>query len=173
MSLDYLHKSIRDKVEFFPAYKHKSFLQDDSITLGLISQTDSKYQKQSVYNIFAISQVKHEGWSWFFACWQMLKVFSNWYYHFRCVWLGIPKLPKTTSLLFLYNMFRKKWVMQLIFYMQISMKACYRLILSFFDGYGQAFPKFPRKQVCNVFTISLKKLEMKLTFLMQINIKVS
>ena len=173
MSLDYLHKSIRDKVEFFPAYKHKSFLQDDSITLGLISQTDSKYQKQSVYNIFAISQVKHEGWSWFFACWQMLKVFSNWYYHFRCVWLGIPKLPKTTSLLFLYNMFRKKWVMQLIFYMQISMKACYRLILSFFDGYGQAFPKFLRKQVCNVFTISLKKLEMKLTFLMQINIKVS
>ena len=100
-------------------------------------------------------------------------VFSDWIYHFRCVWLGIPKLPKTTSLLFLYNMFRKKWVMQLIFYMQISMKACYRLILSFFDGYGQAFPKFPRKQVCNVFTISLKKLEMKLTFLMQINIKVS
>ena len=43
----------------------------------------------------------------------------------------------------------------------------------FFDGYGQAFPKFPKKQVCNVFTISLKKLDMKLTFLMQINIKVS
>ena len=42
-----------------------------------------------------------------------------------------------------------------------------------FDGYGQAFPKFPKKQICNVFTISLKKLEMKLTFLMQINIKVS
>ena len=85
----------------------------------------------------------------------------------------MPKLPKITSLLFLYNMFRKKWVMQLIFYMQISMKACYKLIQRFFDGYGQAFPKFPKKQVCNVFTISLKKLEMKLTFLMQINIKVS
>ena len=42
-----------------------------------------------------------------------------------------------------------------------------------FDGYGQVFPKFPKKQICNVFTISLKKLEMKLTFLMQINIKVS
>ena len=102
----------------------------------------------------------------FFASWQMLKVFSNWCYHFRCVWRGMPKLPKITSLLFLYNMLRKKWVMQLIFYMQISMKACYKLILRFFDGYGQAFPKFPKKQVCNVFTISLKKLEMKLTFLM-------
>ena len=61
----------------------------------------------------------------------------------------------------------KKWVMQLIFYMQISMKACYKLILWFFDGYGQAFPKFQKNQVCNVFTISLKKLEMKLTLLMQ------
>ena len=107
-----------DEVEFLPADKHKSFLQDGSITLGVISQTGPKYQKQSVYNIFAISQGKHEGWSWFFACWQMLKVFSNWYYHFRCVWPGMSKLPKITSLLFLYNMLRKKWVMQLIFYMK-------------------------------------------------------
>ena len=59
------------------------------------------------------------------------------------------------------------------FYMQISMKACYKLMLRFFHEYGQAFPKFTKKQVCNVFAISLKQLEMKLTFLMQINIKVS
>ena len=103
----------------------------------------------------------------------MLKVFSNWYHHFMCVWPGMSKLPKITNLLFLYNMLRKKWVMQLIFYMQISMKVRYKLILRFFDGYGQAFPKFPKKQVYNVFTISLQKLEMKLTFLMQINIKSS
>ena len=102
----------------------------------------------------------------------MLKVFSNWYNHFGCVWPGMSKLPKIKSLLFLYIL-RKRWVIQLIFYMQISMKACYKLILRFFDGYGQAFPKSPKKQVCNVFTISLKKLEIKLTFLMQINIKVS
>ena len=37
------------------------------------------------------------------------------------------------------------------------MKACYKLILRFFDGYGQAFPKFPKKQFYNVFAISLKK----------------
>ena len=89
-------------------------------------------------------------------CWTF---FSNWYYPFRCVWPGMSKLPKITSLLFLYKMLRKKWVMQLIFYRQICMKTCYKLILRFFDGYGQAFPKFPKKQVCNVFTISLKKLE--------------
>ena len=75
----------------------------------------------------------------------ILKFFSNWYYHFRCVWPGMSKLPKITSLLFLCKTLRKKWVMQLIFYMQISMKACYKLILKFLDGYGQAFPKFPKK----------------------------
>ena len=148
-----------------------SFLQDDSITLGVISQTGRKYQKQSVYNIFAISKGKNEGWSWFFGCWQMLKIFSNWYYRFRFVWPGMLKLPKITSLLFLYNMLTKKWVKQLIFYMQISTKTCYILILRFFYGYGQTFPIFPKKQVCNVFTMSLKKLEVNI--LMQINIKVS
>ena len=30
--------------------------------------------------------------------------------------------------------------------MQISMKACYKLILRFFDGDAQAFPKFLLKQ---------------------------
>ena len=136
---------------------NKSFLQDGSIILGVISQTDPKYQKQSVCNVFAISHGKHEWWNWFFACWQMSNVFSNWCYHFRCVCMS--KLPKITSLLFHYNMLRKIWVIQLIFYRQICMKACYKLILRFFDGYGQALLKFPKKQVCNVFTISLKKLE--------------
>ena len=50
-----------DEVEFLPADKHKSFLQDGSITLGVSSQTGPKYQKQPVYNIFAISQGKHQG----------------------------------------------------------------------------------------------------------------
>ena len=31
------------------------------------------------------------------------------------VWPGMPKLPKITSLLFLCNILRKKWVMKLIF----------------------------------------------------------
>ena len=44
-----------DEVDFLPADKHKSFLQDDSITYGVCSQTCSKYPKQQVYNIFAIN----------------------------------------------------------------------------------------------------------------------
>ena len=44
------------EVDFLPADKHKSFLQNDSMTLGVHSQTCPKYQKQPVYNIFAITQ---------------------------------------------------------------------------------------------------------------------
>ena len=51
---------MEDEFEFLPADKQKSFLQDGSITLGVINQTGPKYQQQSVYNIFAISQGKHE-----------------------------------------------------------------------------------------------------------------
>ena len=52
---------MRDEAEFLPADKHKSFLQGGTITLGVISQTSPKYEKQPVCNIFAISQGKHEG----------------------------------------------------------------------------------------------------------------
>ena len=97
-------------VDFLPVDKHKRFLQDDSITSGVQNQACPKYWKQPVYNIFAISQWKCEGWS---------------------------TLPHS-SLLFRCNMLRKKWVMQLIFCMQISMKACYKFILRLFDGDGQA-----------------------------------
>ena len=50
------------EVYFLPADKHtKNFLQVDSITLGVYSKVCPKYPKQQVYNIFAISQGKHEG----------------------------------------------------------------------------------------------------------------
>ena len=58
--------------------------------------------------IFAISPEKHGRWSWIFACWWTPKVSSKWYYHFRWVWPGIPKLTKITSLLFRCNVVRKK-----------------------------------------------------------------
>ena len=50
-----------DEVDFLPADKHKSFLQDNSITLDVGSQASQKYQKRPVYNILVISQGKHEG----------------------------------------------------------------------------------------------------------------
>ena len=50
-----------NEVDFLPADKYESFLQVDSITLGVCSQACPKYLKQQVYNIFAISQEKREG----------------------------------------------------------------------------------------------------------------
>ena len=63
---------------------------------------------------------------------------------------------------------------EIVFPHVISMEVPYRLVM-IFDGDGQTVPKFPKCQVCNVFTIyiSKKKLEIKLTFYMEINIKVS
>ena len=50
-----------DEVDSLPADKHKSFLQAESITLRAWSQAYLKYPKQQVYNIFVITQGKHEG----------------------------------------------------------------------------------------------------------------
>ena len=52
---------MRDETDFMPADKCKSFLEVDSISLGLHSQACPKYQKQ-ICNIFAISQGKRKGW---------------------------------------------------------------------------------------------------------------
>ena len=146
-----------DEVDFLPADKHKSFLQDGSITLSVISQTGPKYQKQSVYNIFAIFQGKHEGWSWFFACRQMLKVFSNWCYHFRCVWTDISKLPKITSFAIFLHV--KKEVSAAIDFLQADKhESLLQIYTKIFWWVWSSIPK--------VFTTSLKKLGTKLTFLM-------
>ena len=51
------------KIDFLPADKHNIFLQIDSITLRMHGQVYPKQPKQQLYDIFAISQEKHKGWS--------------------------------------------------------------------------------------------------------------
>ena len=48
------------ETNFLPANKHETFLQVDSSALDLLSQACPKYLKQSVDNIFVISQGKPE-----------------------------------------------------------------------------------------------------------------
>ena len=59
--------------------------------------------------------------------------------------------------------------MQLIFYMWISMKACYKLILRYFDGDGQAFRRFPKYQnskfAMSLYIMSQKKVRDEVDFL--------
>ena len=89
------------------------------------------------------------------------------------MWPGILKLRKVTSLLFLHNTLRKKWVANLIFYMQMCMKVSWKLILGFLMGMVKIskVPKMVSLQcLCN---ISRKKLEIVFIFYMQMDIKVS
>ena len=53
-------KAFSDEVDFLRADKHENFLQVDSITLSVRSQTCAKYPEQQTHNVFAISQGKHE-----------------------------------------------------------------------------------------------------------------
>ena len=48
--MEYLRKSMGDEVDFLPANKHETFLQIDSITLGVHSQASqgTQYNKPSI-----------------------------------------------------------------------------------------------------------------------------
>ena len=76
----------------------------------------------------------------------------------------MSKLHKITSLLFFCDVVRKN-----VDFLHTDNMKVYENFLQMgtmiFSGDGQAFPKFPKHQVYNVFTISQKKkLEMKLIF---------
>ena len=164
ISLHISRKAWGDKVDFLPADKHKSFLQVDGITSGVHSQACPESQNNKFTDVFVIFKGKHEGWSWSFAYKWTSKVSSCCYYHFRCVWSGMPKLPKITSLLFLRNILRKKWVMKLIFCMQISIKACYKLLLWFWWGWS-SIAKVPNiASLQCLYNISKNNLKVKLIF---------
>ena len=87
----------------------------------------------------------------------------------RCVWPGMPKLPKTKSLLFLCNILTK-----LIFCKQVSMNTYYKLILWFWWGWSgiSKAPKIATLQYY-LYNVSKNKWEMKLIFCMQVNMKVT
>ena len=73
-----------------------------------------------------------------------------------CVWRDIIKI---TSLLFL-------WFFDLIFCLQISMKACYKLIMWFWWGWSSIFKVLKLSSLQYLYNISKKKLEF--IFCMQI-----
>ena len=100
-----------------------------SLWACLARHAQSAKKKKQLYNILIISHGKCEGWTWSFACRLTSKVSSSCYYHFRCVCPGMLKLTPPKSLLFLFNILKKKWVMKLIFCMQVSMEVCYKLIV--------------------------------------------
>ena len=77
------------------------------------------------------------------------------HYHFKCVWLGMPKLPKITSLLFLCNILRKKWVMKLIFLHADKYKSLLQIHTMILIGIVKHSQSFQNSK----FTISLEYLK--------------
>ena len=61
----YFKEEVNDELYFWHADKHQSLLKVDTIILVMYNQTCPKYSKQQL-NIFAMSQGKRKGWSWFF-----------------------------------------------------------------------------------------------------------
>ena len=45
MSLEYLSENVKDEVDFLPAYKHRIFLEIDTVILGECGQTCPNYLK--------------------------------------------------------------------------------------------------------------------------------
>ena len=96
------------------------------------------------------------------------------YYHFKCVWPGMSKLPKITSLLFLCNILKQTWVM-LIFYHAGKHETLLQIdTLILLGREWSSIPIVPKiASLQCLYNISKKKLEMKLIFCRHINIKVS
>ena len=100
ISLQYLKKGLRDKVDFLHVNKDESFLQIDTmILMGMVKHFQScQYLKKEVREELDI-----------FTCRKASKISSNSCDYFWCVWPSMPKLSKITSLLFLCNILRNEW----------------------------------------------------------------
>ena len=134
------------------------------VPLWVCLTSNAQVPKTPSLHFLTISLGKREVWT--------SKASTNWYYQFRCMWPGMPKLPQITSLIFLCNILIRKWVMKLIF-----------LHADKYESYGQIdtiilmemvkHPQSTQTGLQYVSNISKKKLEMKLIFCMQVRIKVS
>ena len=133
-----------DKVDFLPADKHKSFLQDDSIPYGVRSQTCSKYPKQGVCNIFAVN-MSRKTWNMKLSFCLLINAegFFKVILPFQVCMARHAHITQNSMFAFLCKILRKKWVMQLTFCMQISMKACFKLLLRFWWRWS-SIPKVPK-----------------------------
>ena len=119
-----------------------------------------RYAQSTENSNFAILRIKLN------FC-QKIAISLNWYYHFRCVyvWPGMPKLPKTTSLLCLCDILKKKWVMKLIFCIHI--RITFPINWHFNFWWGQAtIPKVSKIATLQcLYNVTKNKLEMKSIFL--------
>ena len=152
--MQYLQKSMDYEIDFLPVDKHKNFLQIDCITLVVHGQACPRHPKQQLYNIFAISQAKRKGWSWFFRADIFQTFLQGDTVIFDVCGQTCPNYPQK-RLIFLCNILREKWMMKMTFCMQVSMKTYYKLILWFW----WRWPSISKRSQNSKFTMSVQYLK--------------
>ena len=112
--------------------KHKSFLKDGSITLGVISQAGPKYQKQSVYKMMKLIFCPLTNVEDFFKLILSFQV---------CVARHVQTTEDNKFAISLQQV--KKELSDAVDFLHTDKhKTLDKLIIRFFDEYGQAFAKF-------------------------------
>ena len=134
------------------------------VSLWVCLTRHAQIPKTPSLHYLTIPQGKREVWT--------SKAFTNWYYHFRCMWPGMPKLPRITSLVFLCNILIRKWVMKLIFLHADKYESYWQIdtiILMEMVKHLQS----TQTGLQYVSNISKRRLRDEVDFCMQIRIKVS
>ena len=108
----------------------------------------------------------------FFASRWTSKFPSNWYYHFRYMWLDIMKLPKITRLVFLsISWIRSEWWSWFLHADNyVNLIQIHAMVLM---GMAKHYQSSQNSKFAMFLQYLKKKFEMKLIFCMQIHIKVS
>ena len=104
-----------------------------------------------------ISQRRSEWWILFLACTETSKFSTSWYYYFGCLYPDMPKVPKIRSL-HIYAISPEKHGFDVVLLPADKYKSFLQGDI-FFDVCNQACPKYPKRQVCNIFAISQGKQE--------------
>ena len=96
------------EVDSLPGDKHKSFLQDDNITLGVLSQACPKNPIGLQYfcNKYVKENMKDQ--VDFLPAGKRRRLLQSDTIIVGVLWSGMPMLPKITSLPFLCNILRTK-----------------------------------------------------------------
>ena len=125
--MQYLQKEGNDEVYFWHADKHQSFLQFDTVILGVLSQPCQKYPKQEV--CISLQYLKENMSDVDFCLHINMQGFFKLILSFQVCDSGYVQITQNNKFAISLNYLKKEVSDKLIFCMQVSMKVSYKLIL--------------------------------------------
>ena len=125
--MQYLQKEGNDEVYFWHADKQQSFLQFDTVILGVLSQPCQKYPKQEV--CISLQYLKENMSDVDFCLLINMQGFFKLILSFYVCVSGYVQITQNNKFAISLNYLKKEVSDKLIFCMQVSMKVSYKLIL--------------------------------------------